>query len=266
MLKTFTASKVPRLAAFTNVSSTFTRLYHSTDHIGTNTIINPNLIESKILTRAIDYVPEYGFEPRTITKAIHDLQYPDSLILVLTSSPLGYSLPMQLMIHWLKLKRQELETFAISSLSSTSGEANSAPGVSSEGEKLKRLIKYRLELNTPIKSQLSQGLSHLVVPYNLAASLEELLNLGDDLAYYAGDKSNDFAWYLKRATICSIYVKSELFLLNDNTGGLWLTNQYVDERVDEFVKLGEGYNSVEQWVDFNAISLINLIKSQLARG
>ena len=105
-----------------------------------------------------------------------------------------------------------------------------------------------------------------MVPYNLAASLEELLNLGDDLAYYAGDKSNDFAWYLKRATICSIYVKSELFLLNDNTGGLWLTNQYVDERVDEFVKLGEGYNSVEQWVDFNAISLINLIKSQLARG
>lgn len=254
MFKTLRPSRIPRVF-------NITRLYHSTDHIGTNTIINNNQIESKILTKAIDYIPQYGFHSKTITKAIHDLQYPDSLILVLTSSPLGYSLPMQLMIHWLKLKRQELEIFASNTVA-TDSESTEL----SESEKLKQLIKYRLKLNTPIKNQLSQGLSHLVVPYNLSASIEELLNLGDDLAFYAGDKSNDFAWYSKRAGICSIYVKSELFMLNDQTAELRLTDQFVDEHVDDFVKLGQGYNSIEQWIDFNAISLVNLFKSQLARG
>ncbi|KAI5957859.1 coq9 [Candida theae] len=265
MLQILKPSRISRLLH----STTTRRLYHSTDHTGTNTIINPQLIESKILTKAIDYIPEYGFEPRTITKAIHELQYPDSLISVLTSSPSGYSLSMQLMLHWLKSKRQELETFANGNIEG-GGEAGAAfgasAGISTEGDKLKQLIKYRLLLNNPIKSKLSQGLSQLVVPYNLSASIEELLNLGDDLAYYAGDKSNDFAWYSKRATICSIYVKSELFSLNDDTADLWLTNQFVDERVDDYVKLGQGYNNVEQWIDFNAVSVINLIKSQLARG
>ncbi|KAI5969714.1 COQ9 [Candida margitis] len=249
MFKTLRPSRLPRFNL---------RLYHSADHIGTNAIINNNLIESKILTRAIDYIPQYGFHPKTITRSIHDLQYPDSLISVLTTSPSGYSLPMQLMIHWLKLKRQELETFA----NTTTGTNSEL----SEGDKLKQLIKYRLSLNKPILGQLSQGLSQLVVPYNLSASIEELLNLGDDLAFYAGDTSNDFAWYSKRIGLCSIYVKSELFMLNDESSDFTLTKSFVDERVNEFEKLGQGYNDLEQWVDFNAISLINLIKSQLARG
>lgn len=268
MIKLVRLPKLPRFASAT--TTTTTRLYHSTDHIGTNTIINSNLIESKVLTRAIDYIPQYGFHPKTISKAIHDLDYPDSLILVFTTSPSGYSLSMQLMLFWLKLKRQELEYFAKDKIAiETNADAiatNTASAGTSEGDKLKQLIKYRLQLNTPIKSQLSQGLSQLIVPYNISASLEELLQLGDDIAYYAGDKSNDFAWYLKGAAICGIYVKSELFMLQDQTADSQLTNQFVDSKVDDFVAMGQGFSNVEQWIEFNAFGLVNLIKSQLARG
>ncbi|KAI3406943.2 coq9 [Candida oxycetoniae] len=232
------------------------RLYYSSQHIGSNAIVNDNQIESKILTKAVEYIPQYGFDSRAITKAVHDLKYSDSSISILTAQPSGHSLPFQLMLHYLKLKRQELEKFASTSID---------PKLS-QGEKLKKLITQRLLYNEPIIGKLSQGLSYLIVPYNISSSLEELLNLGDDLAFFAGDESNDFAWYSKRAAICSIYVKSELFMLGDTTQDFTTTKEFVNKRVDEFEKLGNAINDTEQWVGFQAISLLNLIKSQLTRG
>ena len=48
-------------------------------------------------------------------------------------------------------------------------------------------------------------------------SLDELHNLSDDIAFYAGDTSNDFAWYSKRLGFSSIYVSSEVFMLQDTS-------------------------------------------------
>ena len=55
-------------------------------------------------------------------------------------------------------------------------------------------------------------------------------------------------------------------MVNDTSKDFERTKQFVDSKVKDFEKLGNGYNDVEQWLGFNAISLVNLIKSQLNRG
>ena len=55
-------------------------------------------------------------------------------------------------------------------------------------------------------------------------------------------------------------------MLNDNTKDFQLTQRFIKQRVYDLKKLSDGYNNIEQWLGFNGISFINLIKSQLTRG
>lgn len=251
----------------TSTSSTcnIIRYYHSQDHININTIDNNYKIDDQILTTAIKYIPEYGFQSQCITKAIKELKYPDSMNSLFTfkKSESNQSLELQLMIHWLKLQRYNLEKYI---------EKNPTPGSSSSSstlyeDRLIELINVRLSYNKPILNQLkTTGISQLILPYNLTQGLNELYLLSDDLAFYLGDESNDFSWYSKRLSIASIYVSSELFMLNDNTKDFELTQRFIKQRVYDLKKLSDGYNNIEQWLGFNGISFINLIKSQLTRG
>ncbi|RCK66074.1 Ubiquinone biosynthesis protein COQ9, mitochondrial [Candida viswanathii] len=239
------------------ISPILIRSYHSTDHVGSNTIVNPTSVESRILDASLKYVPEYGFDERCITRAIQELRYPDSMNAAISFS--GKSGALRIVEYWLRLQRAKLEEYV--------GEnAEELARMKNDYERLKHLMKVRLLFNEPVLGKLSGGLAQLVVPYNLSTGLEEIHALSDDLAFYSGDDSHDFSWYSKRMGISTIYVSSEMYMLNDNSVGFERTKEFVDDKVGDLEKLGNGYNDVEQWLGFNAISLINLIKSQLNRG
>lgn len=235
------------------------RLYHSIDHIKSNQIVNEKSAEAIILNKAMEYVPKYGFEPLCITSAARELQYPDSIHSALTSSPTGNTLEFQLVVHWLKCQRQRFEQEIYN-------ENDPLHSITDHYERLAYLINKRLQYNAPIIHHLSKGISQLVLPYNMSQSLEELHNLSDDIAYYAGDMSNDFAWYSKRLGVSSIYVSSELFMLQDSSDGFSRTKDFVSDKVSKLNDLGNAYTNTEEWGYFNAISLVNLIRSQWTRG
>lgn len=240
-------------------NASLVRAFHSHDHPASNPIINDKAVETLILNKSLDYIPKYGFNSLCITQAIQDLKYSDSLQSALTASPTGNSLELQLMLHWLRYQRQQLHDHVLDAQSPFHS-------ISDEYKRVSYLINKRLEYNAPIVSQLASGLSQLVVPYNMSQSLEELHNLSDDIAFYAGDMSNDFAWYSKRAGFSTIYVSSELYMLQDTSAGFVKTKEFVEEKVEAVRGLGNAYFNAEQWTAFNAISVVNLIRSQLLRG
>lgn len=235
------------------------RLYHSQDHASSNNIVDSQSIESIVFNKSMENVPRFGFDSLSITQAIRDLGYPDSLESGLTGLSNGNNLDFQLMLYWLKSSRQRLVEDVL-------GGDSEFHKISNEYERVKYMINKRLEYNQPIISKLGHGMSLLVVPYNIPQSIEELHNLSDDIAYYSGDLSNDFAWYSKRFSFSSVYVSSELYMLQDSSENFEKTKEFVNNKVDEVKNLGYAYNSVEQWSIFNAFLLINLIKSQLLRG
>jgi ubiquinone biosynthesis protein COQ9 len=239
----------------TVTGTTLARCYHSQSH--SSPIVNPKSIESTILTSALPLIPSHGFTQRSITEAIRSMNYSDSLLSALTAS--GSSPELQLMLHWLKFQRQQLETY----VNDPESEFHS---ITDEYDRVAHLIKKRLEYNVPVVDHLANGIGQLVVPYNLNQGLDELHNLSDDIAFYAGDKSNDFAWYSKRMAFSSVYVLAELYMLQDSSKEFAKTWEFVEEKVNDVKEMGGWYNDVEQWGVFNAISMVNLVKSQLVRG
>lgn len=247
--------------ALVKPTAAISRSYHAVFHPTSNSIIDSKAPEAIILTKALDNIPKHGFHMNSITQAVRDMKYSDSLVSAITSNPSGNTPEFQIMLHWLKSKRQELEQYILNP--ETSADFHNTKD---EYQRVAHLIKKRLLYNSPIIKQLPQGLGNLVLPYNMAQGLTELYDLVDDITYYSGDLSNDFAWYSKRASFASVYVASELFMLQDTSEGFKQTKEFVDNKVANVKNLGSAYEDVEQWSIFNAISLVNLIKSQLARG
>lgn len=230
--------------------------YHSTLH--PNILINTKAPELILLSKALDYLPKYGFHKQCVDDAVRDLGYADSLQSVIAANPLNELAELQLTLFWLKHQRQKLKDHVMD----PELEFHKIPD---EYDRAAYLLKKRLSYNEPVVGQLALGLSQLVLPYNWSASLAELHALSDDIAFYAGDMSNDLAWYAKRLLLSSIYVKLELYMLLDRAP-FDSTNSFVDRNVHAVRVMGDSYNAVEQWSFFNAVSLLNLIRSQLARG
>lgn len=234
------------------------RAYHSTSHTASNIIVDAKSPEAILLTKAIEHVPVFGFSKDSINAAVRELGFLDSIHSLVTASS-NHTEEFSLVLFWLKLQRQKLYDEVLDP-------KLEFHAVRDEYDRVLYLINKRLLYNKPIMGLLTQALSQLVVPYNLSASMEELHNLGDDVAFYAGDMSNDLAWYTKRLMFSTIYVKSELYMLQDSSENFERTKKFVESSVSNVKAAGASYNAVEQWTLFNAISMVNLIKSQLARG
>jgi ubiquinone biosynthesis protein COQ9 len=48
------------------------------------------------------------------------------------------------------------------------------------------------------------------LPQNVRSSVAELARLADEMWYLAGDRSVDFSWYTKRATLSAVYASTGL--------------------------------------------------------
>jgi len=234
------------------------RAYHSSHHANSNLIIDNARLESKVLNQAITHIPRLGFSSGCVTTAIRDLGYPDSLQSLFSSG--SSSVQYQLCLHWLKYQRQKLNHYI---LDPTNTQFHT---IADEYDRVEHLINTRLHYNKPALGHMTSLLSQLVIPYNVPQSMGELHNLSDDIAYFAGDASNDFAWYSKRLAVSSIYVSAELYQISDGSEDLQNTKNFVKQKVSDLKGLGSAYNDVEQWSVFTAISLANLIRSQLIRG
>ena len=46
------------------------------------------------------------------------------------------------------------------------------------------------------------------LPENVASSMGELARLADEMWFLAGDRSVDFSWYTKRATLSAVYAST----------------------------------------------------------
>lgn len=48
----------------------------------------------------------------------------------------------------------------------------------------------------------------MALPENVGSSLRELARLADEMWFLAGDRSVDFSWYTKRATLSTVYAST----------------------------------------------------------
>jgi ubiquinone biosynthesis protein COQ9 len=129
------------------------------------------------------------------------------------------------------------------------------------------LVLHRLMTNKIFgaPSRLSEALAIMTLPNNIAGSLNSLHELSDEIAWLAGDKSTDFSWYTRRAAISTLYACSEVFQSQDTSKDYSDTTKFLSDRVGEIDRLNYAGDSVVEWIKFNTVAPMNVLKS-LTRG
>ena len=107
-------------------------------------------------------------------------------------------------------------------------------------ERVRFLIKARLEAAEPNRDALRAALSILALPWNAPIAARSLARSVSAIWYAAGDKSADFSWYTRRVTLAGIYSATLAFWLSGRADGLDSALDFLDRRLADHARFQKG--------------------------
>ncbi|KAF2477857.1 ubiquinone biosynthesis protein COQ9 [Lindgomyces ingoldianus] len=211
--------------------------------------------ESAILSAAISHVPNYGFTSTALNLGARDAGYLEVSTNLL---PRGV---FDLINYHLVTQRLALkDTVQFPS----EGEQGSAKKLG-VGAKVRTLTLARLRANQPIIHRWQEALAVMAQPSYVPTSVAELARLADEIWFLAGDVSVDTSWYTKRASLSAIYSATEVFMTQDRSEEFTETEEFLDSRLNEVMKVGGFLGGLGEWLDYTGHSAVNILRSKGVR-
>ena len=112
-------------------------------------------------------------------------------------------------------------------------------------ERVRTIIGLRLARNASYKAAVRQGLAVLGAPGNALAAMRCTGRTLDAIWYAAGDRSADFSWYTKRATLAGLYGGTVLHWLQDEDPAAAATMAFLDRGLNRIGQVGRLRRSVQ---------------------
>ncbi|ORX92626.1 ubiquinone biosynthesis protein COQ9, mitochondrial precursor [Clohesyomyces aquaticus] len=190
--------------------------------------------ESAILSAAISHVPSYGFTSNALKLGARDAGYLDVSTNLL---PRGV---FDLINYHLVTQRLALKD-------SVQFPPQDQPGT---GKKLGVGAK---------------ALAIMAQPSYVPTSVAELARLADEIWFLAGDASVDTSWYTKRASLSAIYSATEVFMTQDRSKNFAETEQFLDARLEDVMKVGGFLGAFGEWMNYTGHSAVNVLRSKGVR-
>jgi len=104
--------------------------------------------------------------------------------------------------------------------------------------RIRRLVDLRLAAAGPHKPALRRALALLALPWNARASLRCTARTVDSMWHAAGDRSADFAWYTKRASLAGVYAATLAYWLRDDRQETDDALAFLDRRLQGLARIG----------------------------
>ncbi len=98
-------------------------------------------------------------------------------------------------------------------------------------------LRLRFEVLLPWREAVRRGLSELALPHNAPLGLRLLYDTVDAIWRGVGDRSTDFSFYTKRATLAAICAAATLYWLDDRSVEFTDTQQFVERRLTDLHRL-----------------------------
>ncbi|BAE51623.1 Uncharacterized conserved protein [Paramagnetospirillum magneticum AMB-1] len=113
------------------------------------------------------------------------------------------------------------------------------------GERVFLAVKLRLERWADHREAIRRATSILALPQNLALAARLTWGTADALWLAVGDRSADFSWYTKRATLAAVYSATLLYWLDDESENCADTWGFLRRRLDDVRSLPQMRQKVE---------------------
>ena len=99
-------------------------------------------------------------------------------------------------------------------------------------------LRVRLEQNAPHREAVRRAVARLSLPHNALLAARSLYRTVDAIWLLADDRSTDFSYYTKRATLAGIYAAVLQVWLNDRSEELEVTWEFLDRRLEDVAAIG----------------------------
>ena len=205
----------------------------ATNDAGTEPSFDRDAIRSRILDAALWHVPFDGWTPATLALGARDAGL-DS-VAAQRVFPGG---PVDAIRFW--SERTDRQTV----------DACSQPGFAQRRvrEKVRLLVRTRLELVAPHKEAVRHALGVLAVPIHGALAAKLLARTVDAIWYAAGDTATDFNWYTKRGLLAGVYGATLPHWPEDRSPDHVDSRSFLDRRLDEVLRFPRVLADIGNWV------------------
>eukprot|EP00116_Pleurobrachia_bachei_P007014 sb/3467276/ len=192
-----------------------------------------------ILEGSLKHVHNHGWTENALKHAIKELNYSEASIKMFK---LGGA---EIALHYDQSLNDQLEDMMAQQKDDLAPDAEPVP----IADFLQDAIKTRLELQLPYYDRWAEALALCIDPNVAPKATSQFAHLIDDIWFYAGDKSTDFNWYTRRATVAAVYGLTELFMLQDTSPGYSETWAFLNRRVTDLAALGENRVELEKQLE-----------------
>ncbi|WP_426956863.1 COQ9 family protein [Muricoccus radiodurans] len=157
------------------------------------------------VTAALPHVPSLGWTAAALEAGLRDLgEDPMAHRWLFPRGPVGA------IEAWFDLRDRQMEEAA-------RGEALETLRIP---DRIRALVRLRLAASAPHREALRRALATLSAPWNAPMAARALGRTADAMWAAAGDRSSDFSWYTRRASLAAIYAA---------TLGFWLRGPVADD-------------------------------------
>ncbi|MDX2074062.1 MAG: COQ9 family protein [Alphaproteobacteria bacterium] len=175
-----------------------------------------------IITAALPHVPFDGWTMRALNKGAVDAGY--SKTDVIRVFPGG---AMQALDTFLALSDKAMEA-ALAQYHLDSMKIR---------ERITLAVRLRIELHEGHPEALRRAVSVLMLPPYLPRAMKSIYRTVDSIWHAIGDKSTDFNFYSKRATLAAVYLATLHFWMNDHSAGHQASWAFLDRRIEDVMKI-----------------------------
>ena len=100
-------------------------------------------------------------------------------------------------------------------------------------------VMTRIEILQPWREALRRAVTYWSVPTRALLAARILWRSADSIWIWAGDTATDYNHYTKRALLSGVISATILAWLNDETGDIKRTEDFLDRRIENVMKLGK---------------------------
>ena len=94
----------------------------------------------------------------------------------------------------------------------------------------------RLRLDGADREVIRRGAALFALPQNAATGASLVWGTADAIWRALGDRSDDFNWYSKRATLSAVYSATVLYWLGDDSPGQEASWSFLDRRIEDVMR------------------------------
>jgi ubiquinone biosynthesis protein COQ9 len=105
-------------------------------------------------------------------------------------------------------------------------------------QRVRALIALRLEQNRPHKEAIRRAIAVMALPGHSRLAATCLARTVDAIWHAAGERSADFSWYTRRATLAAVYGVTVLYWLRDPSDDDAPTLAFLDRRLAAVGSIG----------------------------